>query len=111
MLDSVDNFLSQDELNNKYQINCSFIDHLRIRQAIPGLWRHILVLQKIHRVQTCQKTPPYTVYNNDKIDPLHSPALDLLGTKLKVIYTGNLYKFEHQQWHQYGSRDGRISII
>ena len=26
MLDSVGNFLSQDELNNKYQINCSFID-------------------------------------------------------------------------------------
>jgi len=45
MLDSVGNFMSQDELNNKCQINCTLIDHLRIRQAIPGSYRHILELQ------------------------------------------------------------------
>ena len=61
MLDSFGNFLSQDELNDKYQINCSFIDHLRIRQPIPGSWSHILELpkNKSHRVQTCQQTSMY----------------------------------------------------
>ena len=58
MLNSVVNFISQDELFNKYKINCSFIDYLRIRQALPGLWRHILELpqNKLHIVQTCQQT-------------------------------------------------------
>ena len=40
MLDSVINFLNQDELNNK----CTFLDLLRLRQSIPGSWRHILEL-------------------------------------------------------------------
>jgi len=41
MLDSVGNFLSQDELNNKYQINCSFTDHLIIRHVTPDLWKTV----------------------------------------------------------------------
>jgi len=47
--------------DSKYQINCSLIDHLRVRHAIPGLWRHILELPKneLHSVQTCQPTSPY----------------------------------------------------
>ena len=27
-----------------------------------------------------------TLYNNDKVESLHSPALDLLGAKPKVLY-------------------------
>jgi len=53
---------SQDELNNKYQINCSFIDHLRIRQAISGLWRHILELQKINYIEYKHASRPHSIY-------------------------------------------------
>ena len=35
-------FLSLNETNNKYNLQCSFLDHMRIRQSIPGKWRHIL---------------------------------------------------------------------
>ena len=42
LLDSEGNFLSCDDLNTKYGVKCSFIEHLRIRQAIPYKWRKII---------------------------------------------------------------------
>jgi len=67
MLDSFGNFLSQGELNNKYKINRSFINHLRIRQAIPGSWRHIFERQKIYYLEYKHASRPLSIYNNDKI--------------------------------------------
>jgi hypothetical protein len=43
ILDSKFCFLTREDLLNKYNIKCSFMDHLRIRQALPGRWRKLIV--------------------------------------------------------------------
>ena len=50
LLDSEGNFLSLNDFNIKYNLQCSFIDHLRIRQALPQSWRNIIYTQKIKKV-------------------------------------------------------------
>ena len=35
-------FLTIDELKLNYNISCNFLDHLKIRQSIPGAWREML---------------------------------------------------------------------
>ena len=42
LLDENGNFLSMDELNTKYDINCNFILVLQVRQSIPYQWRQKL---------------------------------------------------------------------
>ena len=37
--DSEGNFITMTDLKHKYGLECNFIDHLRIRQAIPRIWR------------------------------------------------------------------------
>ena len=86
LLDSVGNFLSQDKLNNKYQINCTFMDHLRVRQAIPGSWRQTLEFKKINYTEYINANRPLYIYNNDNTEPPRSSAFDLLTTKSKLLY-------------------------
>ena len=62
MLNCFGNILSQDKLNNKYKINRSFINHLRIRQAIPGSWRHIFERQKINYLEYKHASRPLSLY-------------------------------------------------
>ena len=50
LLDSEGNFLSLNDFNIKYNLQCSFIDHLRIKQALPQSWRNIIYTQKIEKV-------------------------------------------------------------
>ena len=69
---------------------------------IPGLWRHILELQRNYIDDKHG--------SKHKIVPSYSPALDLIGTKFKVIYW-KLYKFQHQQCHKYASWDVRTSLM
>ena len=59
LLDSEGNFLSLNDFNIKHNLQCSFIDHLRIRQALPQSWRNIIYTQKIKKVienMTCNIT-------------------------------------------------------
>jgi len=63
LLDSSFCFLSQEEIQNKYNIKCSFMEHMRIRQALPGNWR-----KKIHFNITTVNTPnnhPVHIYNGE----------------------------------------------
>ena len=49
LLDSNGNFLSPENMQTKYNIRCSFIETLQIRQAIPFQWRKLLrTSNKIH---------------------------------------------------------------
>ena len=50
LLDSEGNFLSLNDFNIKYNLQCSFIDHLRIRQVLPQSWRNTIYTQKIKKV-------------------------------------------------------------
>ena len=49
-------------------------------------WRHILELQQVNYIEYKHASRHLCIYNNDKIEPPHSPALDLLRTKAKALY-------------------------
>ena len=76
LLDNEGNFLSLDDLNMKYQVNCNFIQHMRIRQAIPHSWRLLISARKT----TTNKTK-LNIYIN-KADR----TIDFLNSKTKDIY-------------------------
>ena len=42
LLDENGNFLTQDQLKVKYNLNCNFLDVLKIRQSIPYSWRNLI---------------------------------------------------------------------
>ena len=42
ILDNENNFLSANQLNERYNLNCNFLKSLQIRQALPYSWRNIL---------------------------------------------------------------------
>ena len=48
LLDNQGEFLTIEAINDKYNIHCTFMDHLRIRQAIPGTWRQIISSNKTY---------------------------------------------------------------
>ena len=42
LLDDNANFLTQDQLKFRYDLNCNFLDVLKIRQSIPYPWRNMI---------------------------------------------------------------------
>ena len=50
LLDSEYSFLSLNELKIKFDVTCKFIEHIRFRQAIMGMWRKV-ISQKINNIQ------------------------------------------------------------
>lgn len=69
-------FLSNEELNNKYDVGESFLRALQIRQSIPGSWRRLitpeggspngdglLIHSKENKTLDIQKEPPKKIYS------------------------------------------------
>jgi hypothetical protein len=85
LLDSRGDFLSLQDLNNKYMVNCTFMDHMRIRQAIPGAWRQIITSNKsLHLRQHIAK--PIFILDA-------KGTCDVLATNTKKIYWLFLNKY------------------
>lgn len=67
-------FLDHNEIKEKYDINCNFLNALQIRHSLPMAWRHLIT----NRSVTIRINGPF-VYVNGKAVPLQS-------TESKVIY-------------------------
>jgi hypothetical protein len=90
LLNTDKQFLTCEELNSKYSLNCNFMEHLRIRQAIPLLWRSIL-----------SSTTNETLGDPDTKHRLYitvnSKDLDIIQTPSNVIYWLLIHKKTHKQ--------------
>ena len=71
-------FMKISEINETYNINCTFMDHLRIRQSIPGIWRKILTTEYHTNVSTNNSNALYITYQ--------SRACDIITLKSKCLY-------------------------
>jgi hypothetical protein len=104
LLNTDKQFLTCEELNSKYSLNCNFMEHLRIRQAIPLLWRSIL-----------SSTTNETVGDPDTKHRLYitvnSKDLDIIQTPSNVIYWLLIHKKTNINNHQHAFKDGRIYFI
>jgi hypothetical protein len=85
LLDSRGDFLSLQDLNNKYMVNCTFMDHMRIRQAIPGAWRQIITSNKLLHLRQHIAKP---IFIRDA-----KGTCDVLATNTKKIYWLFLNKY------------------
>lgn len=88
-------FLSHTEINEKYDLNASFLDALRIRQSIPGSWRALI---------TPHGRPPdpaailLTFGTNTTVDIFTASSRSLyaaiIGTMAKVIKSQAKWEME-----------------
>ena len=78
LLDSRGEFLTLQDLNNKYMVNCTFMDHMRIRQAIPGSWRQIITSDKAYHFRQYITKPIFTLDAKG--------TCDVLSISTKILY-------------------------
>jgi hypothetical protein len=87
LLDTQGEFLNLDALNEKYKVNCTFMDHLRIRQAIPGIWRQTITLHQTFR-HLDEEHRPFYIINSEK-------SCNILTSSTKIFY----WKFVNKNIH------------
>ena len=80
LLDSRGDFLSLQDLSDKYMVNCTFMDHMRIRQAIPGAWRQIITSNTSHNFRQ-HNLIAKPIFTQDA-----KGMCDVLSTNTKKLY-------------------------
>ena len=73
---NIDNqFLTCEQLKAKYNLSCNFLDHLRIRQAIPINWRGMLSPPLTNKSGDLHTTPKlYITVNEIDVDIIQAPT-------------------------------------
>ena len=77
LLDPQGHLLSLDDFNARYNINCSFLDHMRIRQAIPSPWRRYLAITNTHPDINTSSIPFYITDGDRNLNMLKAPSKDI----------------------------------
>ena len=66
ILNNEGQFLSQNEINELYEINCNFLNALQIRQCIPLNWRVAIQNSNIDRIKKEERNLPALIINGKR---------------------------------------------
>ncbi len=65
------NFLSHQEINDKYNVGCKFLNILQLRQSIPFIWREAVHGTDVKNIHIIRNSITLTDQNGNMLDIRH----------------------------------------